>query len=171
MIYIYNDFGGTHSTSMAAAYHLNLIDPSDKSLTPEDVLAIPYFNKLTKKDFGKLIFHGEDEKGNFVYTIGRSSSKLVVPALSELCDVFLSLFDLDERIIFSNTSPTVPFVMSIGGILSRGLGIDWLGVPLLIKGAQKCHPTIRQLVDETKRIANFQSTDKVIVLENREFQA
>ncbi|KHE67699.1 DUF3189 family protein [Halobacillus sp. BBL2006] len=171
MIYIYNDYGGTHTTSLAAAYHLNLINPSDKPLTSEEVLAVPYFNQLTKKDFGKLIFHGEDEEGHPVYTIGRKTSKLVVPALSDLCHMFMNLFDIDDRIIFSNTSPTVPFVMTMGGMLSRGLGIDSLGVPLLIKGAQKCHPSIHELVKETKRVAHSHSNEKVIVLKNKEFQA
>ena len=82
MIFIYNDYGGTHTTSLAAAYHLKKL-PTNRVLTKEEILNVDYFNKLTKADFGKLIFHGIDEDGNSVYTIGRKSSKLVVPALKE----------------------------------------------------------------------------------------
>lgn len=84
MIYIYNDYGGTHTTSMAAAYHLNLLPQSERKLSTEEILNIPYFNKLTHADFGKLIFHGIDEDGHPVYTIGRKRNKLVVPALKEM---------------------------------------------------------------------------------------
>src|SRR6478609_5089033 len=84
MIYIYNDYGGTHTTSLAAAYHLKQLPQSEKKLTSEEILNVKYFNQLTKKDFGKLIFHGNDEDSNPVYTIGRKRNKLVVPALKEL---------------------------------------------------------------------------------------
>ena len=63
MIFIYNDYGGTHTTSLAAAYHLKKI-PTDKVLTKEEIMSVDYFNKLTKHDLGKLIFHGLDEDGN-----------------------------------------------------------------------------------------------------------
>ena len=33
----------------------------------EEIPNIDYFNKLTKADFGKLIFHGIDEDGHSVY--------------------------------------------------------------------------------------------------------
>ena len=83
MIFIYNDYGGTHTTSLAAAYHLKKL-PTDRKLTREEILNVDYFNKLTKADFGKIIFHGIDDDGNPVYTIGRKSNKLVIPALKNL---------------------------------------------------------------------------------------
>ncbi|WP_042761668.1 DUF3189 family protein, partial [Streptococcus sobrinus] len=59
MIYIYNDFGGTHTTSLAAAYHFNQL-PTNRTLTKEEILAVPYFNQLTTADMGNLIFRGID---------------------------------------------------------------------------------------------------------------
>ncbi|MGO4275701.1 DUF3189 family protein, partial [Paenibacillus sp. TAF58] len=35
MIYIYNDFGGTHTTSLAAAFHLKKLDGSREPTTNE----------------------------------------------------------------------------------------------------------------------------------------
>ncbi|WP_082232582.1 DUF3189 family protein [Halobacillus massiliensis] len=169
MIYIYNDYGGTHTTSLAAAFHLGLLKPSPH-LSKEEILNVPYFNKLTKKDFGRLIFHGEDENGDRVYTIGRKSCKFLVPALEDLSLMLFELFQEKERIIFSNTSPTVPFVMTIGGGLSRGLGIDSLGVPLLIKGAQRCNPLISELVTHTKKTAYSSSSKEIITLKNDHFK-
>ena len=137
MIFIYNDYGGTHTTSLAAAYHLKKL-PTDRVLTKEEILNVDYFNKLTKADFGKLIFHGIDEDGNSVYTIGRKSTKLVVPALKNLSMLLQEKYQGQEKIIFSNTSPTVPFALTMGGLFSRGLKIDFIGVPFLIVGAKQC---------------------------------
>ena len=137
MIFIYNDYGGTHTTSLAAAYHLKKL-PTDRVLTKEEILNVDYFNKLTRADFGKLIFHGIDEDKNSVYTIGRKSNKLVVPALKNLSMLLQEKYQGQEKIIFSNTSPTVPFALTMGGLFSRGLKIDFIGVPFLIVGAKQC---------------------------------
>lgn len=166
MIYIYNDYGGTHTTALAAAYHLKEITQSERKLTTEEILNVNYFNKLSKDDFGKLIFHGVDENGDSVYTIGRKSNKLVVPALSNLTLLLQSKHQFQEKIIFSNTSPTVPIVMSIGGFFSRGLKIDFIGVPLLVLGAKQCCDNIFRLVENTKQIGNSSNEETVIILEN-----
>src|SRR3954454_1209493 len=171
MIFIYNDYAGTHTTSLAAAYHLKQLPQSERKLTREEILNVKYFNKLTKDDFGKIIFHGIDEDGHSVYTIGRKRNKYVVPALKEMCLLLQEKFKFDEKIVFSNTSPTVPFAMSMGGFFSRGLGIDVIGVPLLVKGAQQCCRHIAELVAKTKQIANEAKDQKIITIENKEFQA
>ena len=171
MIYIYHDFGGTHTTSLAAAYHLKILIPSPKVLTKEEILSVPYFNELTKKDTGRIIFHGKDDDGNPVYTIGRRRAKFVVTALKDLYLLLQEKSQAGEKVIFSNTSPTVPFAMTMGGFFSRGLGIDFIGVPLLIKGSQKCGNHIFQLVEETKRMAKSGDAQNVIILDNKKFQA
>ena len=55
MIYVYDDYAGTHSTALAAAYHLKKL-PTDRKLTKEEILNVDYFNQLTKDDFGKIFF-------------------------------------------------------------------------------------------------------------------
>lgn len=168
MIYIYNDFGGTHTTSLAAAYHLNLL-PTDRTLTKEEILNVPLFNQLTSSDFGRLIFRGIDEGGNPVYTVGKRREKFVVPALEDLSSILQQKHNLDEKVILSCTSPTVPIPMTFGGFFSRGLKIDFIGVPLLVRGAKQCCDNIKQLVEYTKEIAK--STDAVVtVLDNQEFK-
>lgn len=76
----------------------------------------------------------------------------------------------EEKIIFSNTSPTVPFAMTIGGFFFRGLKIDFIGVPLLILGTKQCGKRINQLVEHTKETATS-SNKKVLVLENKSFKS
>ncbi|MEH7238685.1 DUF3189 family protein [Bacillus sp. JJ1562] len=168
MIYIYNDYAGTHSTALAAAYHLNKL-PTDRELTKEEILNIDYFNKLTKKDFGKIIFHGIDEDGNPVYSLGRKRSKLVVPALKQLSTILQERYKQKEKIIFSNTSPTVPLAMTMGGFFSRGIHIDFIGVPLLVIGAKQACDTIQHLVEHTKQTGNSAS-EEIVVLDNKNFK-
>ncbi|MGG3806433.1 DUF3189 family protein [Metabacillus fastidiosus] len=170
MIFIYNDYGGTHTTSLAAALHLQILKPPSTPLTKKEILAVPFFNKLTKKDFGKLIFHGKDRDGHLVYTLGRKSQKLVVPSLTDFGLLLFEHFQVGERIIFSNTSPTVPISMSLGGFFSRGLKIDSIGVPFLVMGAKKCINNIYELVENTKQIALTPTQEKIIVLENQQYQ-
>lgn len=166
MMYIYNDYGGTHTTSLAAAYHLKQLPQSERKLTSEEILNVKYFNQLTKEDLGKLIFHGIDEDGHSVYTIGRKRNKYVVPALKELTLLLEEKFHFNEKIVFSNTSPTVPIAMSLGGFFSRGLKIDFIGVPLLIIGAKQCCDNIFRLVENSKKIGIAPNGEKVIILEN-----
>lgn len=171
MIYIYHDFAGTHSTSLAAAYHLRLLSPSSHKLTKEEILSVPYFNKLTKKEVGKLIFHGKDEDGNEVYTLARRRFKQVAPIIKDFFLILDGKFQLNEKIVLSNTSPTVPLAMTFGGMFSRGLGLDSIGVPLLVKGAQQSCETIFQLVQQTKHCARENTKDPVIIIDNKKFQA
>ncbi|WP_394232068.1 DUF3189 family protein [Niallia oryzisoli] len=167
MIYIYNDFAGTHSTALAAAYHLHKL-PYDRKLTKEEILNVDYFNKLTNADFGKILFHGIDEDGNSVYTIGRKRNKLVIPALEQLSMLLQIKYNNQEKIIFSNTSPTVPFAMTMGGLFSRRFKIDPIGVPLLVLGAKQCCKEIIQVVEFTKQIGRTMN-ENVVVLENTHF--
>jgi hypothetical protein len=170
MIYIYNDYGGTHTTSLAAAYHLKQLPQSERKLTTEEILNVKNFNQLTKKDFGKIIFHGTDDEGNSVYTIGRKRNKYVVSALKELTLLLQEKHQFDEKIVLSNTSPTVPISLSIGGFFSRGLKIDFIGVPFLIKGAKQCCDSVYRLVENTKHVGRTSFNENVIVLENEMFK-
>lgn len=171
MFFVYHDFGGTHTTSLAAAYHLKILKNTGEILSEDEILSVPYFNKLKKKDAGRFIFHGEDEDGNHFYSIGRRSSKFVIPSLFHFSEMLANRNLLNEKIIFSNTSPVVPLTMTLGGFLSTGLGIDFIGVPLLIKGAQQCCKHITRLVEETKEIARNTIESTIISIDNKKYQA
>lgn len=168
MIYIYNDFGGTHSTSLAAAFHLSLLSKNQK-LTKNDILNVPYFNQLSTKDKGIFIFHGLDDLGNHVYTVGRRSSDIAVTAMVNLSKILNEECHLNQKVIFSNTSPTVSIPMTIGGFLSRVLKLDFLGVPFLIWGAKISYKDIVQLVEHTKEVAS-NVNDLVINLDNKKYK-
>ena len=168
MIYIYNCYGGTHSSVLAAVYHLEMLDKTQEP-TKEEILNLPNFNKLVHGNRGELFYYGNDKDGNKVYTVGRGNSKILIPGLYNLASMLHKQNLLNEKIIFSNTSPTVPLPMTFGGLLSRGLKIDFLGVPLLVKGAKQSYKNVIELVNNTKKIAKKDKSG-IIILDNKEFK-
>ncbi|MEW9674139.1 DUF3189 family protein [Ammoniphilus sp. 3BR4] len=168
MIFIYHDFGGTHTTVLAAAYHLKKLHET-REPTKDEILSTHNFNELEYKDRGKLYFHGMDEDGNSVYTMGRGRSKILIPGIHNLIHMFLEEKILNERIILSNTSPTVPIPMTFGGMFSRWLRIDFIGVPLLVIGAKQAYKDIVKLVHHTKTVAK-NSNSQLVMLDNKKYK-
>ncbi|MBB6216574.1 hypothetical protein HNQ80_002678 [Anaerosolibacter carboniphilus] len=168
MIYIYNCYGGTHSSVLAAAYHLKILDETHEP-TKEEILNLKDFNTLVYGNRGELFFHGFDEDGNRVYVIGRGRSKVLIPGLFNLASMLDKNDLIGDRVIFSNTSPTVPLAMTFGGLFSRWLKIDFIGVPLLIRGSQEAYKDIVKLVETTKAEAQTDSST-IVILENKQFE-
>lgn len=165
MIFLYNCYGGTHSSSLASAVHLNKL-PKDRIPTKEEILNVDYFNTLTTKDFGRIIFRGTDEEGNKVYTVGRGSSKVLLPCLGNLLKLAYNEMGLNQRIVLSNMSPTVPLSMTFGGLFSRRMGIDFLGVPLLVKGAKQSYTKVVEIVENTRKRAE-ETNDQIMIFYNK----
>jgi len=164
MIIIYNCYGGTHSSSLASAIHLRKL-PSDRVPTREEILNTDYFNKLTYKDMGKLIYKGTDDEGNKVFSLGRGTSRVLIPCLESLIKILHNECGLKEKVVMSNMSPAVPFAMTLGGFFSRGLGLHFIGVPLLVIGAKQAHRKIAEFVEKTKDAARTLN-EAVLVLNN-----
>jgi len=164
MIYIYNCYGGTHSSSLASAVHLKKL-PADRIPTREEILNTDYFNKLTYKDMGRIIYRGTDDEGNKVFTVGRGTSRVLIPCIKNLITLLHEECGLEEKVVLSNMSPAVPPAMTVGGFFSRGLHIHFIGVPLLVIGAKEAYMRIVELVARTREMAKA-SDVQVLVLEN-----
>lgn len=162
--FIYNCFGGTHSSALAAAYHLKKL-PLDRPPTDEEVKNAYLFNKLKPKDGGKLFHHGTDENGDQVYTIARRYTQNVNKTIESMG---MLLLNEQDKIILSSTSATVPLAMTLGGFSSRFLKLDFIGVPLLTLGAKQTYLNIIKLVNNTKNYRQIAS-EKVTTLENKNF--
>lgn len=168
MIYIYNDFGGTHTTILAANYHLGTLDRT-RVPTADEIRRLPLFNELTYRDRGTLFRHGTDEEGHLVFTVARGRSKELIPGIGNLVRILQDEDMLRERIVLSNTSPTVPPLLTLGGFLSRGLGWKAPGDPLVLAGARQACRYIGPLVERTKETARHDASP-LIVLDNKDFQ-
>lgn len=164
MIYIYNCFAGTHSSVLAASYHLKKL-PFDRPPTKKEILGIELFNKLKYTDRGKFFYHGKDEDGNKVFTIGRGNSKILIPALYNFFKLVDDESPINEKIIFSTTCHSIPLSMAIGGFTSVRLRFHLVGVPLLILGTKQTYKNIIEIVEYTKKVGK-NSKNKVELLEN-----
>lgn len=162
MVIIYNCYGGTHSSILASAIHLKKL-PTDRLPSRQEILGIDYFNKLTYSDMGRLIYHGVDENGNRVYTIGRGTSKALVPAMRNMAIALCKDKGIEEHFLFINCSPTVPPLMTLGGFFSRGLHINSVGVPLLVAGARQTYNNIANLVEKSKEICREKSKECLVI--------
>ena len=65
------------------------------------------------------MYHGTDEDGNKVYSVGRGTSKILIPCLQNLIEILHRESGFNDKIIFSNMSPTVPRAMTFGGFFSE----------------------------------------------------
>lgn len=147
MIVIYQDIGGAHSSVVAANIHLNRL-PSDVVPDKKDILALPTFDKIQLKDWGHLIYIGEDEFGAKVYTLSRQRKpELVIPAIT---DMYSILIGDTKGLYIMNTIPAVNVWMAIGGYSSRMLGLVGFGRPIVAYGVLKAYKKIAVIVGQVK---------------------
>ncbi|MEW6172432.1 MAG: DUF3189 family protein [Bacillota bacterium] len=140
---VYHCFGGTHSSVLAAALHTGLL--YDRQPRPgNSFFALPFFDTQDSKSQGKLYFYGIDECGNRVYIIGRGRD---ADAL-EL--VFGNQIDNDLQAVVVNALSCVPFLLKIGGFISRRLKLPRVGRPLVLAGMRQGYACVRDLVYRVK---------------------
>jgi hypothetical protein len=147
MIVIYHDVGGAHSSAIAANIHINSL-PYDKVPDKSEILNLPTFDKIEKRDHGHLLYMGVDEFGCSVYTLSRQyQEKLVIHAIT---DMYKALNRDTNYLYIVSTSPTVNTWMKIGGFSSRRLHWVKFGRPIVTYGTLKAYPQIVELVKDVK---------------------
>lgn len=147
MIVVYHDVGGAHSTAVAANIHINKL-PMDRVPSKEELLSLPTFDKIEKDQIGRLLYIGEDEFNNKIYTCARKySPDLVVPAIR---DMYSILHGNMAGLIIIDTKPLVNFLMNFGGYTSRKMHWVRFGRPIVTKGAQQAYMEIVDLVKGVK---------------------
>ncbi|MEW9121549.1 MAG: DUF3189 family protein [Thermotaleaceae bacterium] len=144
---IYHCVGGAHSSSIAAAVHLNML-PIHPRPTASDLLNIPFYDTLESIDRGKIFLRGFDEYGNAVYNMSRQFiPHLLIPAILDMWKV---LEQKEENILFVNTMPCVNIWMKIGGFSSRRLKWVSFGRPIVTRGTLLAYDNLVNIVLETK---------------------
>ncbi len=144
---IYHCFGGSHSSVTAAALHLGLI-PETRLPKAGELKQIPYFDRQLVEDHGDFKYMGADSEGNEVYIVGkRNLGPMFEPLIRGLARVFS--IPQDDLLIV-DTMSCVNWLMVVGGILSRRLGIVCVGRPIVIFGTRQSHANFVKLVDQVK---------------------
>ncbi|NLU40805.1 MAG: DUF3189 family protein [Firmicutes bacterium] len=151
MIIVYHDFGGTHSTALAAAIHLGIVGKNGATSVSADELLnrVPYFDQVPGHCKGTVMHVGRDSAGHEVYILGRRrNADLAINAVLSACRF---IGKCQAEFMFVDVSKRVNWLMRIGGFLSRGLGMVQLGRPIVVKGTQIAYPSIARLVDKTRQ--------------------
>lgn len=146
MIIIYHCFGGSHSSVTAAAIHLGLIG-TERLPTKEELMAIPYYDNTTDKDFGSIRFLGYDEYNNAVYVLGKKSQS---DRFSNLLLGIAEILGKKDELIAVNTMGRVNWGMKLGGFTSRRIGLAAVGRPVLLKGTVNAFWDLVNLVEITR---------------------
>ncbi|ABR48385.1 conserved hypothetical protein [Alkaliphilus metalliredigens QYMF] len=152
MYVVYHCVGGAHSSVTASAIHLNKL-PINHRPSLEDLLNIPYYDTLTIKDRGKIIYRGTDEDGHRIHTLGRQFvPHLVVPIIQETWSL---LEGTDANLVMVSTMPTVNFLMRVGGFSSRRMNWVSFGRPIVARGTLQTYFNLTEIVKETKKRLSF----------------
>jgi len=139
---VYFDYGGSHTSVTAACIHAGKLDPG-KVPTGDDLMEMPYLDKTTPKDFGRIKHIGTDKDGNEIYALGTKSSS----QLGNLLDDLVSFQAVSNQYSFLDTSPYVNNVLRVGGWLSRSASLPALGRPLVVMGLKNAYPALCSLVE------------------------
>ena len=147
LIVIYYDYGGTHTSVVAAALHLGNLNPA-KVPENKQLTNLPLFDSITQNELGHIVYNGTDEYGNNIYTMGIKRAKnLIIPAIS---DMYKAVFGNTDGIYLVDVSPATDAFMKIGGFISRFLKMQPLGLPIIIYGTKRAYPNIVKIVENTK---------------------
>ena len=145
---IYHCYGGTHSSVLAAAVHLGLIEANPR-LSKRELFHCPFFDSLNHAQIGTINRMGEDNYGNEIFVLGcKNAGSLVEKILPEFCRIF----NLDNNtILMVSTVSSLNILLRIGGFLSRRAGLVTLGRFFLFLGARRAIKNIKLTVEKVKQ--------------------
>ena len=144
---IYHCYGGAHSSVIAAAIHLNQMNPEEKP-SPHDLLKCAYFDEVPQEKLGVIHFLGEDEEGHQIYNMGCGASGAIVERA--LPDILKIYGESAHDLYMVDTLKCVNSLMRLGGYISRRLKLVPLGRPLVLKGSIMAYPRLAGLVARVK---------------------
>jgi hypothetical protein len=140
---VYFDYGGAHSSVVAACIHAGRLDPENLP-SGDKLMKMPYLDKTTPEDFGK-IKHIGNYQGDEIYSLGTKYSDS-----GNLLNDMANLQGVSDQYQFVITSPYVNWTLRIGGWLSRSASLPSLGRPLVISGLRQAYPELCSLVKNTQ---------------------
>lgn len=151
MIFIYNCYGGSHSSVTAAAIHLGLL-PETRIAYNRELLNTPYYDAQVAPDHGRIRFMGYDEKGNKVCI---ASKRNLGGYYGKILGEVAKIVGADSsNLIFIDTMPYVNIWMIVGGYLSRRLGIK-IGRSIILYGTRQSYYKFIHLVNLVKIDADY----------------
>lgn len=150
---IYYCFGGTHSSVMAAAIHLNWLSAS-RLPTDEELRRTPYFNCESNHRIGTVHHMGLTDDAA-IKAVGLGANRKPLRRL--LIQVLGLLGWRSDEVISTETLNAVGWMLRLGGFMSCRLGWRHLSWPLVSAGARRAHPKLCAKVEQIKKQLNKKS--------------
>ncbi|HOB28414.1 MAG: DUF3189 family protein [Dethiobacteria bacterium] len=148
MIVIFQCFGGTHTSVAAAAIYLGKL-PRSRVPRLEELLALPYFDRVDKAEIGTLNYAGRDRQGHLVFILGSGCRGTEVRGL---LSSFVKLAGARKPVVaVIDCFPEVIFPVRLGGFISRRLGLTSIGRPLVGRGILRSYPRLVALVNSFEK--------------------
>ncbi len=142
---VYHCYGGAHASPTAAAIHLGIL-PADRVPHWSEFKKIPYFDRITHLEHGKLIFIDKDQNNHEIYVLGRrNTAKLVIKIIQE----FYKLTGDPSEFYFVDCVQLFNPLMVTGGYSSRALGWIGFGRPIVTMGTIISYPILVSKVKKT----------------------
>ena len=155
----YHCYGSSHSSVVAAAIHCGYL-PKDRIPTTTELLNTPHYDRTMTRDLGTPFLIGRDPLGYEVYILGRKSAAQLI---ENLIPSVLKYYGYPpQKILLVNALERLHLLTTVGGTLSRGLGLITIGRPLTIWGIKMSYFNFVELVD---------SVQKGLLSRSREFRA
>ncbi|MGB9868156.1 MAG: DUF3189 family protein [Bacillota bacterium] len=135
-------YGGSHTSVIQACLHLGLL-PLDPRPSYKQLIHLPHFDKVVKSEIGTPMFMGYDSWGRAVYTLGLGRGR---KHLNELLGGLLGEIGVNpDQAKFFDCLSTASFLTRVGGFVSRGLGLTFLGRPLVVYSVMAGWPRFCEL--------------------------
>lgn len=144
MIVIFQCYGGTHTSVVAAAIYTGRL-PRQRLPDPGELDGLPYFDRVDAGRVGNLHFCGVDAYQNPVFVLG---SRKWGGAVQKMLAAWLDLQETavqDVAVIDCLKHVSLP--VRLGGILSRRLRLTFPGRRLVNFGLRKKYGTLLELVE------------------------
>jgi hypothetical protein len=145
---VYHCYGGAHASPTAAALHLGLLSLDRRPEFQDLYRLVPYYDRITRGEHGKLIKIGTDDHGHEVFVLGRRNAPQpvinVIKEFSRLNGVDPQMYYFVDVVQLAN-----PFMVA-GGFASRALGWVKLGRPLVSFGTGLSFAILARIVRETQ---------------------
>jgi hypothetical protein len=144
---VYHCYGGAHASPTAAALHLGLLPLDRRPHIRDFYRLIPYYDRITRGEHGKMIKIGVDANGHDVFVLGRRNSpQMVIKAITEFS--CLNGIDPLQYYFVDVVQMGNPFMVA-GGFTSRALGLVKLGRPLVSFGTRLSFSVLARIVRRT----------------------
>jgi len=143
MIIIFQCYGGTHTSIVAASLYTGRLSLSRPPRT-EELISLPYYDRMDGTEMGKLHFVGTDRRGNNVFALG--SGKWGKEIRQVLTSILALTGENRQPVAVIDCLPYINTLTRLGGFISRRLGLTGIGRPLVNYGIRGSYRSLLRLV-------------------------